>query len=186
MAVAAAHGKTRWTCGAARLQAEPEAEGFSAGRDRVARLRRGLGIRCRQKRKLKATTNSNHGFPVADNLLNQTFAAQGPDKVWHTGITCIQTGEGWLCLAGVKDQSTCEIVGYAMGERMAQGLAPPALSRAPGHRKPSPGLAHHSGRGSQYCALECRRRLKRHGLVASMSRKGNCYDNAPSRVSGGA
>jgi transposase InsO family protein len=179
VAIAAAHVKTRRTYGATRLQSELNAEGFAVGRDRVARLRRDMGIRCRQKRKFKATTNSNHEFPVADNVLEQTFAAQGPDEVWHTDITYIPTGEGWLYLAGVKDQFTCEIVGYAMGERMTQGLTLEALSRAISYRRPTVGLIHHSDRGSQYCALDYRKHLEQHGLVASMSRKGNCYDNAP-------
>jgi putative transposase len=179
VAIAAAHVKTRQTYGATRLQAELKEEGFAVGRDRVARLRRDMGIRCRQKRKFKATTNSNHEWPVADNVLEQTFTVQGPDQVWHTDITYLQTGEGWLYLAGVKDQFTCEIVGYAMGERMTQGLTLEALSRAISYRRPAVGLIHHSDRGSQYCALDYRKRLERHGLVASMSRKGNCYDNAP-------
>jgi len=179
VAIAAAHVKTRQTYGATRLQAELNEEGFAVGRDRVARLRRAMGIRCRQKRQFKATTNSNHALPVADNVLEQTFAAQGPDEVWHTDITYIPTGEGWLYLAGVKDQFTCEMVGYAMGERMTQGLTLEALSRAISYRRPTVGLIHHSDRGSQYCALDYRKRLEQHGLVASMSRKGNCYDNAP-------
>jgi transposase InsO family protein len=179
VAIAAAHVKTRETYGAVRLQAELQAEGFAVGRDRVARLRRDLGVRCRQKRKFKATTNSAHEFPVADNVLGQAFEAQGPDEVWHVDITYVQTDEGWLYLAGVKDQFTCEIVGHAMGRRMTQGLTLSALSKAVGHRKPAPGLVHHSDRGSQYCALDYRRLLERHGLAASMSRKGNCYDNAP-------
>jgi len=179
VAIAAAHVKTRQTYGATRLQAELNEEGFAVGRDRVARLRRDMGIRCRQKRQFKATTNSNHALPVADNVLEQTFAAQGPDEVWHTDITYIPTGEGWLYLAGVKDPFTCEMVGYAMGERMTQGLTLEALSRAISYRRPTVGLIHHSDRGSQYCALDYRKRLEQHGLVASMSRKGNCYDNAP-------
>ena len=179
VAIAAAHVKTRQTYGATRLQAELNEEGFAVGRDRVARLRRDMGIRCRQKRQFKATTNSNHALPVADNVLEQTFAAQGPNEVWHTDITYIPTGEGWLYLAGVKDQFTCEMVGYAMGERMTQGLTLEALSRAISYRRPTVGLIHHSDRGSQYCALDYRKRLEQHGLVASMSRKGNCYDNAP-------
>jgi transposase InsO family protein len=179
VAIAAAHVKTRQTYGATRLQAELNEEGFAVGRDRVARLRRDMGIRCRQKRQFKATTHSNHELPVADNVLEQTFAAQGPDEVWHTDITYIPTGEGWLYLAGVKDQFTCEMVGYAMGERMTQGLTLKALSRAIDHRRPPCGLIHHSDRGSQYCALDYRKRLEQQGLVASMSRKGNCYDNAP-------
>jgi transposase InsO family protein len=179
VAIAAAHVKTRETYGARRLQAELNEEGFAVGRDRVARLRRDMGIRCRQKRKFKATTNSNHEFPVADNVLGQDFTAQGPNEVWHTDITYIPTGEGWLYLAGVKDQFTCEIVGYAMGGRMTQDLTLSALSRAISHQMPVCGLIHHSDRGSQYCALDYRKLLDQHGLVASMSRKGNCYDNAP-------
>lgn len=179
VAIRAAHAKTRQVYGAARLRAELEAEGFAVGRDRVARLRRDLGIRCLQKRKFKATTNSKHGLPVADNLLDQKFEAQAPDEVWHADITYVETGEGWLYLAGVKDQFTGEIVGHAMGERMTQELTLSALEKAIGHRKPAPGLIHHSDRGSQYCALEYGKLLKKHGLVASMSRKGNCYDNAP-------
>ena len=116
---------------------------------------------------------------MVDNVLEQTFAAQGPDEVWHTDITYIPTGEGWLYLAVVKDQFTCEIVGYAMGERMTQGLTLEALSQAISYRRPTVGLIHHSDRGSQYCALDYRKHLEQHGLVASMSRKGNCYDNAP-------
>jgi len=138
-----------------------------------------MGTRCPQKRKFKATTNSNHEYPVADNLLGQVFEAQEPDEVWHADITYAETGEGWLYVAGVKDQFTGEIVGYAMGERMTQELTLSALAKAVGHRKPAPGPIHHSDRGSQYCALEYGKLLKRHGLVASMSRKGNRYDNAP-------
>jgi len=179
VAIQAAHAKTRQVYGAGRLQGELNEEGFAAGRDRVARLRRELGIRCLQKRKFKATTHSNHAFPVADNLPGQKFEAQAPDEVWHADITYIETGEGWLYLAGMKDQFTGEIVGYAMGERMTKELTLSALEKAVGHRKPAPGLIHHSDRGSQYCALEYGKLLKKHGLVASMSRKGNCYDNAP-------
>jgi transposase InsO family protein len=179
VAISAAHVKTRESYGAARLQAELQSEGFAAGRDRIARLRRDLGIRCRQKRKFKATTNSNHDLPVAENLLQQHFTAQAPNEVWHTDITYIPTGEGWLYLAGVKDQFTCEIVGYAMGARMTKGLTLAALSKAMGYQHPAPGLIHHSDRGSQYCALEYQKRLQQQGLLASMSRKGNCYDNAP-------
>jgi transposase InsO family protein len=179
VAIAAAHAKTRETYGSKRLQAELAEEGFGAGRDRIARLRRDLGLRCRQKRKFKATTNSSHEFPVAENVVGQDFTAQGPDEVWHTDITYIDTGEGWLYLAGVKDQFTCEVVGYAMGARMTQDLTLSALSMAIGLREPGPGLIHHSDRGSQYCAGDYRKRLEWHGMVASMSRKGNCYDNAP-------
>ena len=179
VAIKAAHKTTRESYSARRLQPELAAEGFLAGRDRIARLRRELGIRCRQKRKFKATTNSNHNLPVAANLLNQTFTPGAPDEVWVTDITYIPTGEGWLYLAGVKDVFTCEIVGYAMGERMTQELTGRALFRAVQQKRPAAGLIHHSDRGSQYCALDYRKLLEQFGMVASMSRRGNCYDNAP-------
>jgi transposase InsO family protein len=179
VAISAAHVKTRQTYGAIRLQSELQAEGFAVGRDRIARLRRELGIRCKQKHKFKATTQSNHDLPVAQNLLKQCFEATAPNEVWHTDITYISTEEGWLYLAGVKDQFTCELVGYAMGARMTQELVEQALWRAICYQRPAAGLIHHSDRGSQYCALDYQRLLKQHGLLASMSAKGNCYDNAP-------
>lgn len=179
VAITAAHVKTRETYGAKRLQPELHAEGFAVGRDRIARLRRELGIFCQQKRKFKASTQSNHDLPVAENLLGQCFEATAPNQVWHTDITYLPTGEGWLYLAGVKDQFTCEIVGYALGARMTQELVGQALWRAIRYQHPAAGLIHHSDRGSQYCALDYQRLLKQHGLLASMSGKGNCYDNAP-------
>lgn len=129
VAIKAAHKRSRETYGARRLQPELAADGFVAGRDRIARLRRELGLRCRQKRKFKTTTNSNHSLPVAENLLNQTFTPSAPNQVWVTDITYIPTGEGWLYLAGVKDVFTCEIVGYSMAERMTQELTGRALFR---------------------------------------------------------
>lgn len=179
VAISAAHVKTRETYGAIRVQSELQAEGFEVGRDRIARLRRELGICCKQKRKFKATTQSSHDLPVAENLLGQCFEATTPNEVWHTDITYIATGEGWLYLAGVKDQFTGEIVGYAMSARMTQELVGQALWRAIRYQRPLPGLIHHSDRGSQYCALDYQHLLKQHGLLASMSAKGNCYDNAP-------
>jgi len=179
LAINAVHKQSRETYGPLRMQPELAAQGFKAGRDRIARLRRELALRCKQKRKFKATTNSNHTLPVAENLLNQTFSPSRPNEVWLTDITYISTGEGWLYLAGVKDVYTCEIVGYAMGERMTQALTAQALWRAVRHKRPLPGLIHHSDRGSQYCALSYRKLLEQFGMQASMSRKGNCYDNAP-------
>jgi transposase InsO family protein len=179
VAISAVHVKTRETYGAKRLQTELKADGVEVGRDRIARLRRELGIFCKQKRKFKATTQSQHDLPVAENLLGQCFQAAAPNEVWHTDITYIPTGEGWLYLAGVKDQFTCEIVGYTLGSRMTQELVGQALWRAIRYQRPAPGLIHHSDRGSQYCALDYQRLLEHHGLLASMSGKGNCYDNAP-------
>jgi transposase InsO family protein len=129
VAIKAAHKRTRESYSARRLQPELAADGFIVGRDRIARLRRELGLCCRQKRKFKATTNSNHNLPVAENLLNQSFTPSKPNEVWVTDITYIPTGEGWLYLAGVKDVFTCELVGYAMAERMTQDLTGRALDQ---------------------------------------------------------
>ena len=151
VAIKAVHVQTRETYGPLRVQPELAAQGFEAGRDRIVRLRHELGLRCKQKRKFKATTNSRHNFPVAENLLNQTFAPTRPNEAWVTDITYISTGEGWLYLAGVKDVFTCELVGYAMGARMTQDLTAQALWRAVRNKRPAPGLIHHSDRGSQGC-----------------------------------
>jgi transposase InsO family protein len=179
VAIKAAHVQTRETYGPLRLQPELVAQGFETGRDRIVRLRQELGLRCKQKRKFKATTNSRHGFPVAENLLNQTFSPVKPNEAWVTDITYVMTDEGWLYLAGVKDVFTCELVGYAMGPRMTQDLTAQALWRAVRSKRPPPGLIHHSDRGTQYCADDYRKLVAQFGMVASMSRKGNCYDNAP-------
>ncbi len=179
VAIKAAHKRTRESYSARRLQPELAADGFIAGRDRIARLRRDLGLRCRQKRKFKATTNSKHNLPVAENLLNQTFMTSAPNKAWVADITYIPTGEGWLYLAGIKDVFTCEIVGYSMAERMTQELISRALFRAVQQKRPSSGLIHHSDRGSQYCSRDYRKLLEQFGMKSSMSRKGNSYDNAP-------
>lgn len=179
VAIQAVHTQSRQTYGPLRMQPELAAQGFKAGRDRIARLRRELALRCKQKRKFKATTNSNHDLPVADNLLNQTFSPTRPNEAWVTDITYVATGEGWLYVAGVKDVFTCELVGYAMDERMTQGLTAQALWRAVRNKRPAPGLIHHSDRGSQYCAHDYRKLVEQFGMKASMSRKGNCYDNAP-------
>lgn len=179
VAIKAAHTRTRQTYGVRRLQPELVDDGFVAGRDRIVRLRRELGLRCKQKRKFKGTTNSNHNLPVAENVLDQTFTPTVPNQVWVTDITYIPTAEGWLYLAGVKDVFTCEIVGYAMSERMTQELTARALSQAAQQKRPMAGLIHHSDRGSQYCAHDYRKLVDKFGMKASMSRRGNCFDNAP-------
>jgi transposase InsO family protein len=138
-----------------------------------------MGLRCIQHRKFKATTNSNHDLPVAPNLLDQVFSEMAPGKVWGTDITYILTDEGWLYLAGVKDFGSREIVGYAMGSSMNKELVQAALKTALRNRTPLPGCIHHSDRGSQYCSKDYRRDIEKAGLHASMSRRGNCYDNAP-------
>lgn len=179
VAIQAVHQQSRKTYGPIRMQPELHDQGFHVGRDRISRLRKELGLRCRQKRRFRATTNSRHDFPVAPNVLEQTFEPTRPNEVWVVDITYVWTEEGWLYLAGVKDVFTCELVGYAMGPRMTQQLTKQALWRAVRHKRPAAGLIHHSDRGSQYCAAGYRKLLEQFGMTASMSRKGNCYDNAP-------
>ena len=177
--ILAAHKRTRGTYGPGRLRKDLETHGVKAGISRIRNLRKKLGIRCIQKRKFKATTDSNHALPVAENLLRQEFAASAPNQVWTTDITYIGTDEGWLYLAGHKDIFTTKIVGYSMGSRMTTNLVSKSLFSAVAACRPPRGLIHHSDRGSQYCSHEYRKLLEQFGMVASMSRKGNCYDNAP-------
>jgi transposase InsO family protein len=177
--IKAAHKRTRQVCGAEKLQHELADHGIQVGVCRIKRIRQKLGIRCKQKRKFKATTNSKHKLPVADNILEQQFKVVAPNKVWVSDITYVPTDEGWLYVAGHKDLFSGNIVGYAMGERLTRNLISQSLIRAVAAKRPAQGLIHHSDRGSQYCSHEYRNILDQLGLTASMSRKGNCYDNAP-------
>ena len=179
VAIQAAHVRTRQTYGAERLHDELREEGVTVGVSRIKRLRKKLGLRCTQVRRITTTTDSNHRLPVADNLLAHTFDARRPNETWVTDIIYVPTAEGWLYLAGVKDLYTCEVVGHAMGARMTTDLVCQALVSAVGAKRPGPGLIHHSGRGSQYCAQDYQDRLRQFGMTVPMSRKGNGYDNAP-------
>lgn len=152
---------------------------------RIKRLRRELGIRCRQKRKFKAITTSNHSLPVARNLLSQNFAAAAPNRIWLRDITYIPTNEGWLYLAGHKDICAREIVGYAMSNRRTKNLVSESLYKAVTAKRPAAGLIHHSDRGSQYCSRECRTLWQQFKMQSSMTRRGDCYDNAPIESSWG-
>ena len=175
----AAHQRNRQTYGPERLQRDLAEHGVRVGVCRIKRIRQKLGIRCKQKRRFKTTTNSAHRLPVADNLLGQQFKVSQPNAVWVSDITYIPTDEGWLYLAGHKDLFTGELVGYAMGERMTRNLVSQSLFRALRAKRPARGLMHHSDRGSQYCFQEYRNLMERSGLRSSMSGKGNCFDNAP-------
>ena len=166
------------TYGAPRMHVELQEDGLDVGRHRVARLMRDNGLKALQKRRYKNTTDSNHGGPVAANLLDQDFACDGPDQKWGADISYIWTAEGWLYLAIVLDLYSRRIVGWAVSDRLKKDLAITALTRAISTRRPPPGLIHHSDRGSQYCSHDYRRLLKAHGMLPSMSGKGNCYDNA--------
>jgi len=177
--IRAADKRTRQVYGAEKLQHDLAEHGIMVGICRIKRIRRKLGIRCKQKRKFKATTNSKHTLPVAENILGQQFKVTAPNKVWVSDITYVPTDEGWLYVAAHKDLFTADIVGYAMGERLTRNLVSQSLFKAVAAKRPAQGLIHHSDRGSQYCSHEYRNLLERFGLKASMSRKGNCYDNAP-------
>lgn len=166
------------TYGAPRMHAELREDGLAVGRHRVARLMRDNGLKALPKRRYKKTTDSNHGGPVAANLLDQDFACDGSDQKWGADISYIWTTEGWLYLAIVLDLYSRRIVGWATSDRLKKDLALNALRRAIALRQPSPGLIQHTDRGSQYCSHDYQRLLKAHGIIPSMSGKGNCYDNA--------
>ncbi len=171
--------RTRHTYGAERLQHELAEQGVQVGICRIKRIKKKLGIRCKQKSKFKATTDSKHSLPIVENILDQQFTVTAPNKVWVSDITYVPTDEGWLYLAGHKDLCTNEIVGYAMGERLTKNLVSQSLLQAVTIKRPEKGLLHHSDRGSQYCSHEYRKLLDKYGLKASMSGRGNCFDNAP-------
>jgi len=173
------HESSKQTYGSPRIHAELTANGISCSRNRVARLMKEQGIRAKSKRKFRVTTDSNHSLPAAPNLLNRNFSTDRPNQVWLTDITYIPTREGWLYLAAVLDMHSRRIVGWAMSNRLKRQLVMDALLMAIWQRKPDRGLLHHSDRGSQYCSQEYQNLMKRHGLVCSMSRKGDCWDNAP-------
>ena len=177
--IRAADRRTRQTYGPERLQYDLAEHGIRVGICRIKRIRKKLGIRCKQKRKFKVTTHSRHKLPVAENLLEQQFKVSQPNKVWLSDITYVPTDEGWLYLAGHKDLFNSEIVGYAMGERLTRNLVSQSLLKAVAVKRPAGGLIHHSDRGSQYCAHEYQQMLSIFNLKASMSGTGNCFDNAP-------
>lgn len=177
--IKAAEKRSRCTFGAERLQKELASNDVNISIYKIRKIRKELGLRCIQKKKFKATTNSKHNLPVAENLLKQQFKADAPNKVWVSDITYIPTVEGWLYLAAHKDIYSGEIVGYAMGERMTKQLVIDSLIKSIKTKKPKAGLINHSDRGSQYCSLAYQNIIAKYWMKASMSAKGNCYDNAP-------
>lgn len=164
--------------GAVRITKRIHAEGEKVGRHRVARLMRSHGWRARAAKKYKATTNSNHCLPVAPNLLEQHFEAEKPNEKWVSDITYIWTEEGWLYLAAVMDLYSRQIVGWALCERMTAQLVKDALQMALWRRQMPRGVIVHSDRGSQYCSQEYQQLLTKNQLICSMSKKGDCFDNA--------
>ena len=174
------HEETKAAYGSPRIYQELKGCGIPVSKGRVERLMREHGLRGRHKRRFKATTDSKHTLPVAPNRLEQNFETERPDQAWTADITYIATAEGWLYLAIVLDLYSRQIVGWAMRERMTKELVIDALRMAWFRRRPPPGLIHHSDRGSQYCSHDFQKQLATYGMLASMSRKGNCWDNATS------
>ena len=174
-----AHEASRGRYGSPRIHAELRAHGRRVGRKRVARLMRGMGLSARRRRRFRLTTDSAHAFPVAPNLLGRDFTASAPGRVWLADLTYIRTAEGWLYLAVVLDLFSRRAIGWAMADHLGHELALAALDMAIARERPEPGLVHHSDRGVQFAAQEYRKRLRQHGMLCSMSRKGDCWDNAP-------
>ena len=174
------HAQHQERYGAPRVHAELRAEGQTVNRKRVERVMRQHGLRARAPRRYRVcTTDSKHSFPVAANLLDQNFVADQPNQVWLADITYIPTSEGWLYLAVILDLFTRKVVGWAMRDHMRAELTIAALTMAIQRQRPGAGLIHHSDRGSQYAAGDYRDILQTAAIIQSMSRKGNCWDNAP-------
>jgi transposase InsO family protein len=172
------HAESRQRYGSPRIHAELLDRGHHTSRKRVARLMRHHRLAARRRRRYRVTTDSRHPFPVAPNVLARQFEQMAPDVAWVTDITYIPTGEGWLYLAVILDLCSRFVVGWAMSERITRGLTLDALDMALVRRRPLHGLLHHSDRGSQYASGDYQRVLAAAGLVGSMSRRGNCWDNA--------
>jgi putative transposase len=168
----------RYRPGAPKIMERLRRAGHSVGRNRVAKRMRAVSIRSRVARKYKATTNSDHHLPVAPNLLQQNFSATAANQKWVSDITYIATDEGWLYLAVVMDLYARKVIGYAVSERMNTSLVVDALTMALFRRRRPRGVIVHSDRGSQYCAAEYQRLLNAYRLKPSMSKRGDCYDNA--------
>jgi transposase InsO family protein len=178
-AIHVSHEGSRGRYGSPRVHAELRAHGRRVGRKRVARLMRGMGLSARRKRRFRRTTDSAHAFPVAPNRLGRDFTASAPDRVWLSDLTYLWTAEGWLYLAVVLDLFSRRVVGWAMADHLGHELALAALDMAIARQRPASGLLQHSDRGVQYAAHGYRQRLQQHGMLCSMSRKGDCWDNAP-------
>ena len=179
--IKAIHAETRGAYGWPRIWRELRQRTVRVGKERVRRMMRDNAIRARSKRKYKATTDSNHGLPVSDNVLNRDFQPERPDLVWTGDITYIATREGWLYLAVVIDLFSRQVVGWAMGKRMTRHLVIDALTMAWFRRRPAEGLIFHSDQGSQYASGDFQATLRGYAMRGSMSRKGNCWE--PVRVS---
>ncbi|GGK44190.1 transposase [Deinococcus malanensis] len=173
-----AHQASQGRYGAPRIHVELRAQGVVCSRRRVGRVMRQAGLRGKGKRKYKSTTNSDHAFPLAENLLERNFVVKAPNTVYASDMTYVPTREGWLYLAVVMDLYSRRVVGWAMGSRLTTDLPLSALRMAYQTRRPEPGVIQHSDRGSQYASRRYQQALRSMGMTCSMSRKGDCYDNA--------
>ena len=177
-AIRVAHRASGRTYGSPRIHQELRAQGRRHGEKRIARVMREQGLRAKTTRRFRVTTQSNHAHPVAPNVLNRAFHATGPDQVWVGDITYLRTREGWLYLAVVLDLATRQVIGWAMRHTLEQALTVDALTMPLERRRPAPGVLHHTDRGSQYAGHAYRDALAAHGMTCSMSRSGDCWDNA--------
>lgn len=176
--VSAAHVASNRRYGSPRVHAELQAAGHRVGRKRVARLMRENSLVARSRRRFRTTTDSKHGFPIAPNVLARDFSASGPNQGWVTDITFLWTKQGWLYLAAILDLFSRRVVGWATSEHVDRHLALAALDIALRQRSPAKDLVHHSDRGSTYASDDYRKALETRGIECSMSRKGDCWDNA--------
>jgi transposase InsO family protein len=176
--VSAAHVASKRRYGSPRVHAELKAAGERVGRKRVARLMREKNLVARARRRFRATTDSKHGFPIAPNVLERDFTASAPNEAWVSDITFLWTAQGWLYLAVILDLFSRRVVGWATSQNVDRHLALAALDNALVLRRPRAGLVHHSDRGSTYASSDYRKALETRGIECSMSRSGDCWDNA--------
>lgn len=172
------HQQTSGSYGARRISVELEEQGESCGRSKAGTLMRLAQVTAKQRKKFKATTDSKHKMPVAPNLLKREFAVTEPDRAYCSDITYVWTKEGWLYLAVVLDLFSRRVVGWSMSNRITKDLVIKALTMSVWRRRSQRGLVFHSDRGSQYCSSAFQKELKKHGMISSMSRKGDCWDNS--------
>ena len=177
-AIKESHEESRGTYGSPRVRDDLKDRGFAVGRRRVARLMTEEGLTGTPPKPFKRTTDSKHNHDIADNILDREFSVDAPDTAWATDITYVRTWEGWMYLAVVVDLFSRRIVGWATATNMRTGLVLSALHMALGRRVPAPDMLHHSDRGSQYASHDYRDALRENNIVCSMSRKGDCWDNA--------
>jgi len=177
--IRAVHAEVKQRYGSPRIHAELEARGVDCCVNTIAKVMHDNDIRAKTARKFRNTTDSNHSLPVAENFLDRQFEAQAPNERWVADISYIPTREGWLYLAVVEDLYSRMVVGWSMGNTMTSRLVVDALEMAVARRLPEEGLLAHSDRGSQYASDHYQRLLAKHGIACSMSRRGDCWDNAP-------